>query len=229
MLTRKYASALVLLAACAGCAQEKVSSEYHVRLHVTNVPGDPLAHVPVSLNGERIGVTSEDGFANLTILGREGMRANLRLECPPNHRQPTEPLSVGLFDYASGSAPEITTICEQERVRQGVVVRSAGAHDLPFSIRGQAAGVTDSAGIAHALAEGAPGETVDLMFDTSAFPDLQPSNPSLRVVFGNHDDAMLAEQRFELKPHKNKARSRSSGKPSRPAAAVAANGPVRIR
>lgn len=229
MLARNCASTLVLLVAALGCTPEKVSSEYHLRIHVTNVPGDPLSHVPVTLNGRRLGLTGEDGFADIAIIGSEGMHANLRLECPQNYRQPTEPLSVGLFDYASGSAPEITTVCEQERVREGVIVRSVGAHDLPFAIRGQAAGVTDAGGIAHALAEGTPGETVDLVFDTSAFPDLAPSNPSIRVVFGNHDDALLAEQRFETKPRKIKTRYFSS-KPSKPAApAAVSDGPVRIR
>lgn len=221
--------ALVLLLGSA-CAQRRQDADYHVRLRVTNVPGDPLGHVSVSLGGKRIGLTSADGYADLTIVGREGMRANLRIECPPNHRQPSEPVSVGLFDYASGGAPEVSTVCEQERVRQGVVVRTIGAGELPFSLRGQRAGSTDAAGFAHVLAEGEPGETLDLVFDTSESPELQPANPSVRLVLGNHDDAALAEQRFEVKrskPKKGRGKG-TSGKP-RLTHVVRHDGPVRIR
>ena len=225
-------SALLLLSAA--CTPRDTSAEYRVRLLVTNVPGDPLAQVSVFLAGKQIGLTGSDGYANLTIVGREGMRANLRVQCPANHRQPTEPVSVGLFDYATEGAPEVSAICEQEHVRQGVVVRTTGAasspFSLPFSLRGQRAGSTDSAGIGHVLAEGEPGETLDLVFDTSEYPDLQPANPSVRLVLGNHDDAVLAEQRFEIK--RSKPAKRGKGRPpkhDRPTPMARNDGPVRIR
>jgi len=223
-------SLLALLLLGSACTPRATSSEYRVRLLVTNVPGDPLAKVPVFLSGKQIGLTDQDGHANLTIVGREGMRANLRVQCPPNHRQPTEPVAVGLFDYATQGAPEVSAVCEQEHVRQGVIVHASGAGGIGYSLRGQPAGTTDASGIGHALLEGEPGETIDLVFDTSEYPDLQPANPSVRLVLGNHDDAVLAEQRFEIKRHKPLKKGRSHGSKPNKAAPVAHNdGPVRNR
>jgi hypothetical protein len=174
-----------------------------------------------------LAVTGADGYANLTIVGREGARANLTIECPPNHRQPKEPLQVALFDYASKTIPEIQARCEQERVRLGVIVRSLGAANIPLSLRGQRVGETDATGIAHVLADGEPGEALDLVFDTSASPDLQPANPSVRLLLANHDDAALAEQRFEIKralaPHTRRTRVVRHAAP-----ASSHDGPVRI-
>jgi hypothetical protein len=172
---------------------------HRVRLLVTNVPREPLAGVPVKLGDQNLAVTGPDGYAQLTIAGREGARANLNIECPPNHRQPTQPVQVALFNYSSSTIPEIQTLCEQERVRLGVIVRSLGAANIPLSLRGQRIGETDSTGIAHVLADGEPGEALDLVFDTSGSPDLQPASPSVRLLLANHDDAALAEQRFEVK------------------------------
>jgi len=216
----------LLLGASLGCSRRDASAEqHHVRVLVTNVPGEPLRGVPIKLGAQRLAVTGTDGYANLTIIGREGARANLDLECPANHRQPKEPVQVALFDYASGTVPEILAQCEQERVRLGVVVRSLGAKNIPLSLRGQPVGETDSSGIAHVLVEGDPGEAVDLVFDTSATPDLQPANPSVRLLLANHDDAALAEQRFEVKRDAAPRRRRA---PAVRQAPIAHEGPVRI-
>jgi len=234
MVARKFTALAALMLLGVACAPRKTNSEYHVRLHVTNIPGDALAQVPVSLAGKKIGTTGSDGYANLTISGREGMRANLSIECPPNHRQPREPVSVALFDYDGQDIPEVSTTCEQEHVRQGVIVRvanAANASSLPFSLRGQPAGTTDSSGIGHVLAEGEPGETIDLVFDTSDYPELQPANPSVRLVLGNHDDAVLAEQRFEVKRAKPKRARGHAVKAAtdKPTPVTRNEGPVRIR
>jgi hypothetical protein len=228
MVVRYTASVAALLWLGVACTPRKTGAQYHVRLLVTNVPGDPLSRVPVSLAGKRIGVTGADGYANLTIVGQEGMRAQLGIQCPPNHRQPTEPVSVGLFDYDTDNTPEVSTICEQERVRQAVIVRTPNAAELPFSLRGQPAGKTDALGVAHVLVEGEPGETVDLLFDTSEYPDLQPANPSVRLVLSNHDDAVLADPRFEVKHVKLKNRRGHGTHKSAAPSAASHNGPVRI-
>ncbi len=226
------ASSLIALATCvalaAACAPHDNVTEFKVRMLVTNVPGDPLVDVPISLAGKTLARTGKDGYANLTLLGREGMRAGLRVECPPNHRQPVELTSVGLYAYAAAAEPEVRAICEQLQVSQGIVVRSVGAANLPFEIRGQRAGSTDESGIAHVLAVGEPGETIDVLFDTSERADLQPANPSVRVLLGNHDDVALADQRFEQKelPRKAKKLGRTAKKPLTPARQ---DGPVRIR
>ncbi len=226
------APSLVGIAAClalaVACAPRADATEFKVRMLVTNVPGDPLANVPISLSGKTLARTDTDGFAKLTLLGREGMRASLRVECPPNHRQPTELTSVGLYAYAAAAEPEVRTICQQLQVNEGIVVRSVGAAELPFAIRGQKAGMTDAAGIAHVLAMGEPGETIDIIFDTSAQPDLQPANPSVRVLLGNHDDVALADQRFESRASQPKAVKHRGGKPNQ-ATTRRQDGPVRIR
>jgi len=227
MAARQFLPLAALLLLSVACAERKASGEYRVRLFVTNVPGDPLANVAVSVGSKRVGVTGPDGLANLKMIGDEGTRVDLRIECPPNHRQPSQPVSVGLFDYATDDIPQVSTICEQEKVRQGVIVRTIGAASLPFSLRGQPAGATDSVGVGHVLVEGEPGETVDLLFDTSEYPDLQPANPSVRLVLGNHDDAVLADQRFEVKRTKSKPKPRGRGIKHAPSTAFS-NGPVRI-
>ncbi|MFZ5896393.1 MAG: hypothetical protein ACOY0T_35390 [Myxococcota bacterium] len=208
----------------ASCAKRESLGTYPIRLVVTNVTGEPLSGVTARVGSRVLGKTNEHGAATFVLNGRDGQRVNVDLECPPNHRPPPSALEVRLFHYATSATPEVTAICEQERVAAAVVVRTLGAHDVPLYARGERVGASDSQGIAHVLLQGAPGENVDLSFDTSELPDLRPSNPSVRITFGNHDDVLLAEQRFEARP---KARVKTGGAPRK--AAPIAQGPVRIR
>jgi hypothetical protein len=215
------------LLSSASCAKREPSiGRYPLRLVVTNVPGEPLSGVTARVDNRVLGKTDERGLLTLELRGRDGQRLNVHLDCPPNHRAPTRPLEVALFHYAASDAtPEATAVCEQERVAGAVVVRTLGAHDVPLYARGERVGATDAQGIAHVLLAGAPGENVDLSFDTSALPELRPASPSVRILLGNHDDVLLAEQRFETR---RKVRSKASAGALRKVEPPA-KGPVRIR
>jgi hypothetical protein len=213
------------LLSCASCAKREPSiGRYPLRLVVTNVPGEPLSGVTARVDNRVLGKTDERGLLTLELRGRDGQRLNLHLDCPPNHRPPARPLEVALFHYAFDATPEATAVCEQERVAGAVVVRTLGAHDVPLYARGERVGATDAQGIAHVLLAGAPGENVDLSFDTSALPELRPASPSVRILLGSHDDVLLAEQRFETR-----RKARSKGNPALRKVEPPAKGPVRIR
>ncbi len=215
---------LVALASV-GCAKrEPTIGEYPLRLAVTNVPGEPLPGVTARVGAVVLGKTDEQGTVAIKLRGRDGQRLNVHLDCPPNHTPPKRPLEVALFHYASDATPEIKAVCEQERVAEAVVVRTLGARNVPLYARGERLGTTDAQGIAHVLVHGAPGENVDLSFDTSELPELRPASPSVRILLGNHDDVLLAEQRFETRA---KARTNPGG--PRKSAAPRELGPVRIR
>lgn len=215
----------LLALASLGCAKrEPAIGEYPLRLVVTNVPGDPLDGVSARVGNTVLGKTNEQGVVGLKLRGRDGQRLSIHLECPANHRAPKLPLEVALFHYASQATPEITAVCEQERVQEAVVVRTLGARNVPLFARGERVGVTDAQGIAHVLLRGEPGENIDLAFDTSELPELRPASPSVRILLGNHDDVLLAEQRFETRA---KARTNKGG--PRRNAAPRETGPVRIR
>ncbi len=217
--------ALVAALLAVSCAKRQPAlGSYPFRLLVTNVPGEPLSGVAARIDGRLLGKTDEHGAVALSLSGRDGQRVNIHLECPPNHQAPKAPLEVALFRYAAGSTPELTAVCSQERVAEAVVVRTPGAHDIPLYARGERIGETDAQGVAHLLLNGAPGENIDLSFDTSERPELRPANPSVRVALGAQDDVVLAEQRFETRA---KPRAKASSAPrSGPAPS---KGPVRIR
>lgn len=215
-------AAALFVVSCAN--REPTVGRYSFRLLVTNVPGEPLAGVAARIDGRLLGKTDEHGAVALALRGRDGQRVNIHVECPPNHQAPKAPLEVALFRYAAGSTPELTAVCAQERVAEAVVVRTPGAHDLPLYARGERIGETDAQGVAHLLLRGAPGENIDLSFDTSERPELRPVNPSVRVALGAQDDVVLAEQRFETRA---KPRAKTSGAPRSGTAPV--RGPVRIR
>ncbi|HET9929597.1 MAG TPA: hypothetical protein VFQ35_02870 [Polyangiaceae bacterium] len=219
---RRWALAVLVAASCA--KREPSVGSYPLRLVVTNVPGEPLSGVAARIDGRSLGKTDEQGVLALTLRGRDGQRLNLHLECPPNHKPPKAPLEVALFRYAAGSTPELTAVCEQETVAEAVVVRTPGARDVPLYARGERVGQTDAQGVAHLLLRGAPGENVDLAFDTSERPELRPASPSVRVTLANQDDVLLAEQRFEQRP---KPRVKASTVPR--AGTTPVKGPVRIR
>lgn len=219
-----FALTVVALATLSCARHEPAPSRYAFRLTVTNVPGEPLPQVTARVATRVLGKTDEQGSLELVLQGRDGQRVNVHVDCPPNHRAPARPLELALFHYASGAKPQITAVCEQERVAEAVVVRTLGARHVPLYARGERLGTTDAQGIAHVLLRGEPGENVELSFDTSERPELRPVSPSVRILLGNHDDVRLAEQRFETRP---KARSAPSG--PRKNRALREPGPVRIR
>lgn len=215
---------LVALTSLSCAKHEPPPSTYGFRLTVSNVPGEPLGNVTARVGTRVLGRTDESGALALELQGRDGQRVNVHIDCPPNHRAPARPLELALFHYASGARPEVSAVCEQERVVEAVVVRTLGAREVPLYARGERLGATDSQGIAHVLLRGEPGESVELSFDTSSLPELRPASPSVRILLGNHDDVLLAEQRFETRA---KARPTPSG--PRKNRAIRETGPVRIR
>jgi hypothetical protein len=92
-----------------------------------------------------------------------------------------------------------------------ISVRAPNGPDLPLKYLGKEIARTDANGAAHALLKVAPGESFNLVLDTSApeAQQLRPQNPELRVTVPERDDIVVFEQQFTrpvVKAPKRKAK-----------------------
>jgi len=206
---------LALLAACTPKLQTRV---YAFDLQVERAPGEPLALVPIELDGKTLANTDAGGRAQLQLAGLEGSNLRLDVRCPPNHTQ-LAPLSARLVSFSQGQTPTLQATCAPNKRRVAVVVRAARGDNLPIVHHAKTIGMTDADGVAHVLLEGSPGESFDITLDTSARPDLKPQNPNAVFEIRSTDTAVAYDSEFSQKP-----------KPRAPAPRPARRqGPQRIR
>jgi hypothetical protein len=228
IFARVFASArnraLALLFGCAlsalACSSETARPSHASTVRVESDPGVPLANVSISADGRRLGTTDASGLLTLALSGAPGSSVPITVSCPPGYRSPREPLAVLLRPLPAGSAkPEYRVTCRPELRSLVISVRAQNGADLPLKYLGKEIARTDDQGAAHALLKVAPGESVNLVLDTSApeAQQLRPQNPELRVTVPERDDIVVFEQSFTLP--KAKPAKRAKREPQ---------GPVRI-
>jgi hypothetical protein len=208
--TKPLAAALALVA-CA-CAPPPKRQPYNVDVHFLSDPGVPLAGATLQRGGNSLGQSGDDGLLALALEGQPGDTIELQPECPSGYRTPTAPLAVLLRELAS--RPEYTIACPPLTRTLVIAVRAQQGPHLPLRHLGTELARTDAAGVAHAVLQAKPGDTLTLTLDTSAQPELMPQQPELRVHVPERDELFVFDQAFH-RP-KPKAVPRKPPEPSGP-------------
>jgi hypothetical protein len=214
--------ALMALAGVTGCTLEPPPPPpQSVVLKVESDPGRPLKDVEVSFSGRKIGVTGDDGKAEIQLAGREGEIFEVTITCPKGFESPSAPLRMTYRRLAEQTKrPQYDVQCPPKTRTVVVAVRAVGGANLPVTLLGSEVARTDTSGAAHVVLTLEPGEQFDLRLDTSdeEFSDLKPQNPVASFGVGHQDDIFTFDQKFETK----RARVRRYRGPSGP------RGPVKI-
>jgi hypothetical protein len=207
--------------AVAACSAQASRPNYELTVRAESDPGVPLANVTLSRDGHKIGTTDATGRIAIALTGAPGATVPLTVTCPPGYRSPREPLSALLRALPAGSPkPEYRVTCQPELRSLVISVRAQNGAGLPLKYLGKEIARTDAQGAAHALLKVAPGESVNLVLDTSApeAQQLRPQNPELRVTVPERDDIVVFEQAFTL----------PKAKPTRREKKAEPQGPLRI-
>lgn len=216
---RQHVLALFAFLSCSGCgSSEHTRHDYPFLVRVESDPGRPLPGVLLSRAGKPLGASDAAGTIRLNARGREGETLAFEIRCPAGHRQTNEPLSVVLRTRTEQSKiPEYLLRCPPLKRTLVVAVRAEHGPNLPVVYLGKELARTDRLGAAHVLLEAEPEDSLELTLDTSAQPELRPSNPSARFVIGGRDDVLSFTQTFQVTPKAPARRGR------------APRGPIRIR
>jgi len=196
---------LVCVLACwAGCKalDPPPPPAQRVVVRVESDPGRPLADVVVSFSGKKIGVTDEDGVAEIQLAGTEGEMFQVIVNCPKGFESPTSPIRIVYRRLAESSKkPQYDVRCPPKTRTVVVAVRAEGGPNLPVTLLGREVARTDSSGAAHVVLTLEPGEQFALRLDTSdeKFKSLKPQNPEASFGVGHQDDIFTFDQKFEAK------------------------------
>jgi hypothetical protein len=199
-----------LALAMTGCAPAS-TPRFDVVIRVESDPGVGLAGARLSAVGQLLGATDHEGLLATTLRGAAGESVELSVACPAGHRSPADPLSVRLRPLvAREQRPEYRVRCSPLTRRLVLAIRANGGHDMPVRVLGSEIARTNGDGLAHALLEVAPGETLTVALDSSLAPHaaLMPRDPELKIVMPEHDEVVLFEQTFTQPAPPRRARKR---------------------
>jgi hypothetical protein len=197
---------LVVAIGIMGCAKRDRDAASRVYVRVERSPGEPLAGAVVGAGDLRPTTTNKEGRAMLTLVGKQGQRAELTVRCPEGYRSPPGPVPVTLERFEDDTkAPEYeyTVRCPPIMRRIVVAVRADNGSNLPVLCMNQVVARTDVAGAAHFTAEVSPGARFEVSLDTSDRPELHPQNPSTTFSAPEDDAVLLFDQPFEVSGRKN--------------------------
>ena len=162
-----------MLPACGGgSAPTGPARLFVVTYQAEGAPGEPLAGVEVSVDGEPAGMTDEHGLLQSFLLGRAGQTRIIEHGCPEGWAAPeggtarTVQLSRDrAIDPAEARLGiQVKLRCAPEQVRVAVVV-DAAEPGLEASVDGTVVGTTDEDGLLFHVARAMPGTRLDLAFE----------------------------------------------------------------
>jgi hypothetical protein len=191
----------MLLALALTACTEQAQPVFSLQVRVESDPGTPLPGAVLSRAGKQVGQSDAQGLIPLHLSGALGESLTLDVSCPSGFRAPGKPLTVSLRSLIDDKhRPEYRVTCAPELRNLVVTVRAPLAVGVPLRYLGKEVARTDQDGTAHALLRLPPGESVDLLLDTSApeHEGLRPQNPELKLVVPERDDVVLFEQQFRL-------------------------------
>lgn len=180
---------------------------YRIAVHVESDPGVPLEGAVLEREHKELARSDQRGEISTDLRGKPGDRIQLDVTCPPGHRQPEARVSVLLRAFTDREArPEFQVRCPPLEREVVVAVRAQHGPNLPLRYLGREVARTDAAGVAHALLQATPGDTLTLTLDTSAddAKKLMPRDPEIRFSVPEHDELVVFDQAFESPKPKRK-------------------------
>lgn len=212
--TRRVVASLALVTTVAACASVKPPmyaqrAEISVQSHDT---GGPVEGATVRVNGQSAGATSSDGRAEVSVSGQAGDKFNVDLTCPDGFR-PSIPDSQDVFvtPTLQGPPPKLVFRCEASMRKALIDVRAENGPNLPVRYLGREIGRTDAQGLARVAVETAPGDSFELLLDTTAAKTLHPQSPTLSfTVAPGKPASFVFAQKFTAEKPKLKPRVKRS-------------------
>jgi hypothetical protein len=204
--------------ACGGGGGDEPVPTFAVAVEAMSDPGKLLAGVEIKSADKVLGTTDPKGRTPLTLRGPEGGTVELTVRCPAEYESPSEPLAITLRRFVGPSPAPLYSVKCPPKVRSVVaVVRAENGANLPIFRLGREVGRTSAEGIAHMLLDVKPGESVELVLNTSDKESerLRPQNPSVAFVAKGHDDYVLLDQKFAIEAPKARAAAPRARRPSR--------------
>jgi len=170
-----------------------------VIIKVSSDPGVPLGDASLLFNGKEVAKTGADGKGQLRLSGDDGDTFQVMVKCPEGYASPTRPVNVQLRRLAEkGKYPEYEVSCPPDHRTVVVAIRADNGAQLPVVHLGREVARTDASGAAHVLLKLAPGESFELMLDTSSYEKLKPQNPVANFLVSESDDVVLFDQKFDI-------------------------------
>lgn len=158
-------------------------------------PGEPMADIPVLLDGKEVARTDLAGNASFRLTGDDGRPFSLTASCPTGFVTSSRPLELVLRRMDRAPLYELSCVSTERAVV--VAVRTEGAGDVPIKYLGKEIARTDAEGYALVHLVPKSGEIVHLTLDTSGSKHamLRPVSPQL-AVGANEDGAFTVVQKF---------------------------------
>ena len=205
--------ASVMFAGCAlvacGSAQPPVHSQRaNVTVHSEETRG-PVAGASIRVNGQPGGSTSSEGLVELKVNGIAGDKFHVELVCPEGYRPPTpDAQDIFVTPTLGGPPPQLVFHCESATRKATVNVHADNGPNLPVRYLGREIGRTDSHGLAKVTIDTAPGDSFELVLDTSAAKTLHPQSPALSFRVDDKTSVFAFAQNFTVDKPRAKARSK---------------------
>ena len=195
-----FALALLgLVMACSGPTPRRRS----VVVRVSSDPGRPVAGAAIFEDQLAVAKTDATGAATLELRGTEGDSFQIGVRCPEGYVSPRLPTRVVLRTLGGTTRlPEYEIRCPPTERTMVISVRTEGVPEIPLRYLGREVGRTDASGAAHVQLRAAPGDRVELLFDTSELGDpwIFPKNPSVQLVVADTDEVISVAQHFDRDP-----------------------------
>ena len=201
----------VAIASCALVACGSVKPAVHAQRANVTVQSEetrgPVEGASIRVNGQAVGATSAQGLVELNVSGIAGDKFHVELACPEGYRPPTpDSQDVFVTPTLGGPPPQLMFHCESATRKAIVNVRADNGPNLPVRYLGREIGRTDDKGAARVSIDTAPGDTFELVLDTSASKTLHPQSPALSFRVDNRASVFTFAQKFTAEKPKVKGK-----------------------
>lgn len=169
----------------------------------------PVEGASIRVNGQSVGATSAAGSVELNVAGIAGEKFHVELACPEGYRPPT-PDSQDLFvtPTLGGPPPRLVFHCESATRKAVINVRAEKGPNLPVRYLGREIGRTDGSGNAKVIIDTTPGDSFELVLDTTGSKTLHPQSPALSFRVDDKPSNFVFAQKFTTEKPKVKARAK---------------------
>ena len=189
------------------CNRTPTVERARLAITVRDPSGQPVPDATVQVDEKSVGQSDGNGTAETWVSGREGRRIQTAAVCPEGYRSDKSASKTVTFrlmkpvgDKAAASVPlRADLICTPTSQLFVLVVKTDRAEEIPVVAGGRVATRTDSEGAAQTVLGGAIGEELEVVLDTSDYPDLLPQSPSRRLVIPESPRILVFEQSFKTK------------------------------
>ncbi|MCP4606157.1 MAG: hypothetical protein GY847_37530 [Proteobacteria bacterium] len=206
----------VLTAIVGSCSPGPVSRYVVLVVEVADLSDSPVAGTNVVIDGISMGATDESGRLKARLSGPEGRHVRVQINCPDRWEAQGEEirdLPIRFLSRLDSPNKALASMdarfrCVQKMRKIVLLVRAENGPKLPVLALGHRIVSTDADGVAQTVLEGAPGDEIEVILDTSFNPELRPAMPSRRLTIPKMSQIVVFDQQFERRQAIKKAKRR---------------------